>query len=146
MQVEMKHRLPRRLAAVGADEDAGGVERRRLRLGDTLRHLHQMGEHVRRNIHQIAVMPGRDHQQVAGRQRMDVHEGEHLAVLIDLHRLQPPVEDLGEGIVGIMAVESRRRIGRGARRDRRRRRDGREQRQRGERRADHRVGAGSSPE
>ncbi len=65
MQVEVEHRLVGFLAVVLAQEDAVGVQRRRLRLGQPLRDLDQMREHARADVHQVARMLLGDDQQIA---------------------------------------------------------------------------------
>ena len=147
VQVEVEHRLVSLLAIVLAQEDPVGMQRRRLRLGQPLRDLHQMREHARADVHQVAGVLLGDDQQIAAADRVDVHESEDLAVLIDLGGRQRALEDAREGIVVVIGAEQPdSRSGRGARRDSGGDGRDREQRQRGEGEAlPHRVGTGSTP-
>src|SRR5258705_1779941 len=87
MQVDVEHRLERRLAVVDDDVVAVGVQAGLAgRPGNPLTDAHQLGDRVRRCVGQVdGVALGND-QGMAARERADVEDGQVVVVLVDPDR------------------------------------------------------------
>ena len=101
VQVEVEHGLPGDRAARVDQVDAVGAERLGHALRQPLGRLNDGGELVGRDLEQVARVLLGDHERVAVRARVDVHEGDRPVVLVDLPDGQFAGDDLAEDAVGV---------------------------------------------
>ena len=96
MQVKMEDRLPCVGATAVEQVDAVGAEVGEHDLGDPLSSQNGSREVVGRDLDEIGAVSLRNHQQMAVRARIDVHEGERCLILDHLRAPNPPSSNPAE--------------------------------------------------